>query len=153
MIKRLKQVYSKFIFCLHIADGPGDFFLLIANSKRFNRFQKNHSVSDLQKQMAPIRYKIMYKSKKNNLYLRTYAGDIRMFYEIFWEQVYRWPSSFPEIDGTIIDAGANIGMASMYFSVHFPRATIYCIEPSPENFRVLKMNLAHELNRVCCLTL
>jgi FkbM family methyltransferase len=145
MIKRLKQVYSKFLFCLHIAAGPRDWIRLILNSKRFNQFHKKQAVSTSQKQTTPARYKIRYKTNKRNLYLRTYAGDIQMFYEIFWEQVYRWPPSFPEINGTIIDAGANVGMAALYFSGHFPNTKIYCIEPSIENFRVLKMNLAQEL--------
>jgi FkbM family methyltransferase len=40
----------------------------------------------------------------------------------------------------IIDAGANIGAASVYFATQFPRARIVAIEPSSENLELLKLN-------------
>lgn len=40
----------------------------------------------------------------------------------------------------IIDAGANIGAASVWFSLAFPKATIVAIEPDPGNFEVLMSN-------------
>jgi len=142
MIKRLKQVYSKFIFCLRISAGIKTFFLLVVNSKRFNRFQKLHTATNLQNQAEPVQYDIIYAHTRNKFFFRTYAGDIRMFYEIFWEQVYWLPASF-FVNGIIIDAGANIGMAALYFSFRYPGATIFCIEPAVENIHLLKMNLAH----------
>jgi FkbM family methyltransferase len=146
MLARLQQAFSKFIFCLRISRGTKTFFLLTSNSKRFNWFQKKHLATNLQKQATPVSYAINYRGVKRNIYLRTYAGDIRMFYEIFWEQVYRLPAVFPVVNGIIIDAGANIGMTSLYFSIFFPRAHIYCIEPVADNFRLLKMNLDREIN-------
>ena len=32
----------------------------------------------------------------------------------------------------IVDVGANIGMASIYFADRFPSASIYAFEPMPE---------------------
>lgn len=43
----------------------------------------------------------------------------------------------------ILDAGANIGMASLYFHRHFPDAEIVAIEPDPDTFGVLSANTAH----------
>jgi len=40
----------------------------------------------------------------------------------------------------IIDAGANIGIASIYFTKNFPGAKIIAIEPEPANFALLKKN-------------
>jgi len=40
----------------------------------------------------------------------------------------------------IVDAGANIGAASIWFSIHFPKATIIGIEPEPGNFSVFQKN-------------
>jgi FkbM family methyltransferase len=144
MIKWLKQAYSKFVFCLAVSNGIKTFFLLVINSKRFNSFQKNHT-TDIENQLLPIRYSLQLGSKKRTIYLRTYAGDIKMFYEIFWERVYRMPASFQANNGIIVDAGANIGMAGLYFSLRFPHANVYCIEPAAENFRLLKMNLEGEI--------
>ncbi len=42
----------------------------------------------------------------------------------------------------IIDAGANIGIASRYFAEKYPEATIYAIEPGNENFSILTLNMS-----------
>lgn len=41
----------------------------------------------------------------------------------------------------IIDAGANIGAASLWFSSKFPEAHVVAIEPDPENAAILRENL------------
>jgi FkbM family methyltransferase len=49
----------------------------------------------------------------------------------------------------IVDAGANIGLATLYFKVHYPAARIICFEPHPVSFCYLKKNLAaNDLNDV-----
>jgi len=146
MIKRVKQVYNKFIFCLRISGGVRTFLLLLLNSKRFNRFQRHHIASNVQNQATPVRYNIIYGGREQPVYLRTYAGDIRMLYEIFLDQAYRLPGSVSFENGVIVDAGANIGMTAMYLSGRFPDAAVYCIEPATENIQVLKMNLAPGLS-------
>ncbi len=42
--------------------------------------------------------------------------------------------------GYILDAGANIGLAALFFADYFPRARIVCCEPSHDNFELLKLN-------------
>jgi FkbM family methyltransferase len=42
----------------------------------------------------------------------------------------------------IIDAGANIGAASLFFCVHYPRAAVVAIEPERQNFELLCRNVA-----------
>lgn len=49
---------------------------------------------------------------------------------------------------TILDAGANVGLASLYFTSFFPNATIVMIEPSSLNFEVLKLNLKRNPNAI-----
>src|ERR1700730_7986688 len=41
----------------------------------------------------------------------------------------------------IIDAGANIGLATLWFKAQYPKATVIAIEPDTENFAVLKENV------------
>lgn len=41
----------------------------------------------------------------------------------------------------IVDAGANIGMASIYFARRYPEAKIFAIEPEASNFAVLVNNV------------
>ena len=40
----------------------------------------------------------------------------------------------------VYDLGANVGIASVFFSSLFPTATIYGFEPLPENFEVCALN-------------
>jgi FkbM family methyltransferase len=41
----------------------------------------------------------------------------------------------------IIDCGANIGLASVFFKAEFPKAEIYAVEPDSRNFEILKRNI------------
>ncbi|MCC5612605.1 FkbM family methyltransferase [Nostoc sp. CHAB 5834] len=73
-------------------------------------------------------------------------SDIAVFKQILcWEEyravvkIYR--SYFKEDVNSIVDAGGNIGLTSLYFSAHFPHASIVSIEPDPENFELLNANL------------
>jgi FkbM family methyltransferase len=43
--------------------------------------------------------------------------------------------------GAVLDIGANIGCASLLFSVYYPLATIYAFEPSPSSFQFLQSNM------------
>jgi FkbM family methyltransferase len=46
----------------------------------------------------------------------------------------------------IVDCGANIGMASVWYAQRFPHARILAIEPEPENFKILAVNTANYPN-------
>ena len=43
----------------------------------------------------------------------------------------------------ILDAGSQIGLATLFFSEYFPNARIVCCEPSSGNLELLKLNTAH----------
>ncbi|WP_339037602.1 FkbM family methyltransferase [Bradyrhizobium symbiodeficiens] len=42
----------------------------------------------------------------------------------------------------IVDAGANIGAASLWFKANYPRSAVVAVEPEPGNFGVLSKNAA-----------
>ena len=42
----------------------------------------------------------------------------------------------------VVDAGANIGASAVYFSALDPRIHVHAIEPEPNNFRILQMNVS-----------
>ena len=46
----------------------------------------------------------------------------------------------------IVDAGANIGAATIWFAAHYPRATVVAIEPEPGNVEILRKNIGHFKN-------
>jgi FkbM family methyltransferase len=41
---------------------------------------------------------------------------------------------------TILDIGANIGLAAAYFGAHYPSARILAVEPDPANYSLLERN-------------
>ncbi|RPI02078.1 MAG: FkbM family methyltransferase, partial [Zetaproteobacteria bacterium] len=41
----------------------------------------------------------------------------------------------------ILDCGANIGMATLYFTWRYPRAEVHAFEPDPDTFALLKRNV------------
>jgi FkbM family methyltransferase len=79
------------------------------------------------------------------LLLRANAGaDAFIYSEVFEHQSYRIANARPP--ATILDLGANIGLSAIYFARCFPGAHLACVEPVPENLRLLSRNL--ELNGV-----
>jgi FkbM family methyltransferase len=73
-----------------------------------------------------------------NVVLRGSTTDIKCFEKIFLAKEYQSP--FDLSPGLIIDAGANTGMATLYFAARYPNATIVAIEPESSNFQTLQRN-------------
>lgn len=77
---------------------------------------------------------------KNPFYLRLGTTDVLTFDQIFIEREYDFETSSPP--QVIVDAGANIGLASIYFANRFVEAKIIAIEPEGSNFKALQRNVA-----------
>jgi FkbM family methyltransferase len=75
----------------------------------------------------------------NKVLIRNLPNDIQVFTQIFINQEYAL--EMDEDVNTIIDCGANIGLASLFFLSKFPNARIIAIEPERNNFDLLKQNL------------
>jgi len=71
--------------------------------------------------------------------LRAGGSDIEVFKKIFIDREYRLP--FDARPGTILDLGANTGLASLYFRTQFPEAQIVAVEPDPANFAMMQRHL------------
>ncbi|HSM15653.1 MAG TPA: FkbM family methyltransferase, partial [Gemmatimonadales bacterium] len=65
--------------------------------------------------------------------------DIYTLGEILHERQYQVRSPLPERP-TIIDAGANIGVATLRFLGQYPGAKLVCVEPDLGNFLLLQAN-------------
>lgn len=71
--------------------------------------------------------------------LRPDTSDLDVFQQVFVEEEYLFPlDQEPEI---IVDAGANIGLASIYYALAYPDAKIIAIEPEESNYTLLKENI------------
>ncbi|WP_158587727.1 FkbM family methyltransferase [Algoriphagus lacus] len=80
-----------------------------------------------------------FEKKYGHLIIRRGDSDIRVFKQIFLDEVYHFfPERFdPQV---IVDAGANVGYSPVWFASKFPSAKIYAIEPVLSNFRILEKN-------------
>ncbi len=73
------------------------------------------------------------------IHLRPCTSDEKVFWQIFVNKEY--DINFGHKPQIIIDGGANIGLASIYFKNKYPDATIIAVEPDMENVTVLKLNM------------
>jgi FkbM family methyltransferase len=73
--------------------------------------------------------------------LRPMTSDYRAFRQIFREREYSILDDARQVE-FILDCGANVGLASVYFLNRFPRARVLAVEPDPENVAICRRNLA-----------
>lgn len=74
------------------------------------------------------------------IWLRVPSSDVITYWQVFVAREYAVDTS--REPAVIIDAGANIGLASIYFANRFPHSAIIAIEPEDSNFKVLCKNVA-----------
>lgn len=81
------------------------------------------------------------------VHIRWASSDAAAFWQVFMLGQYDLPDGLvaPRL---IVDAGANIGMTSLFYARRHPAATIVALEPDPENFAMLCKNTGHRSNIV-----
>jgi FkbM family methyltransferase len=91
--------------------------------------------------------KLELSNVQHPFYLRKNKSDIETFNQIFLYKEYEITlGSEPK---NVIDAGANIGLAAIFFNSKYPKAKIVSIEPEKNNFELLKKNTNSYLNITC----
>jgi len=79
--------------------------------------------------------------KGSQVFYRAGSGDASIINDVLLRTrgEYWVPQEVnPEV---ILDIGANIGTATLYFAHRFPDAKIYAFEPVPDNFALLERNV------------
>jgi FkbM family methyltransferase len=76
---------------------------------------------------------------RNPVYIRMRTTDVSVYHEVL--NCGQYAIDLPFSPKIIVDAGANIGMASLYFAAKYPQARIIAIEPEPSNFAMLAQNV------------
>jgi FkbM family methyltransferase len=74
------------------------------------------------------------------VHLRLRTSDVPLFSQIILNAEYDWNVVDPP--RVIVDAGANIGLTSIFYANKYPEARILAIEPESSNFKMLKTNTA-----------
>lgn len=72
---------------------------------------------------------------------RSGTSDVDLVEDIFVQQEYAF-DFYPKEPLRIIDAGANIGLTSIYYKERFPNAHIVALEPDHANYLILQKNTA-----------
>lgn len=73
------------------------------------------------------------------IFYRLNLGDIWVIHEVWIAEIYRYP--IPKEVKTLVDLGANIGMASLWMAKEYGYSHIIAVEPSEENAALLRKNL------------
>jgi FkbM family methyltransferase len=71
---------------------------------------------------------------------RLNRGDICTLREVWIDECYRPPVAVPV--RTLVDLGANIGLTSLWYATRLGAERLVCVEPSPQNARLARRNLA-----------
>jgi FkbM family methyltransferase len=74
------------------------------------------------------------------LHYRLNRGDMQSIREVWIDEVYRLP--FDLAPKLLVDLGANIGLTSVWLARRYGCRTVIAVEPSPENARLARLNLA-----------
>jgi FkbM family methyltransferase len=138
ILQRAQTAFNKLLFCYRVAATPASFVQLLLNTKKA-KWPKNNPA--LYENSECIAYHLHLHNNRYTFHLRTYAGDIQIFYDIFWRSIYQLPAPLFSQAKTIVDLGAHVGLTAAYFNMHCPQATVYCIEADENNYDLLTKNL------------
>ncbi len=78
------------------------------------------------------------------------TSDVETFDEVFLTRQYELPFANFE-PAHILDLGANVGYASVYFAARWPQAQILAVEPAARNIGLLERNTRPWAPRITCL--
>ncbi len=82
---------------------------------------------------------------RTKVLLREVGSDILTFNEVIKDQVYKDVlSQLPQCE-TMVDLGANIGLASLYFAASYPNCRILAVEPNRSSYELLSTNLGEQI--------
>ncbi|MFT4061641.1 MAG: FkbM family methyltransferase [Edaphocola sp.] len=116
----------------------------MCDTKKFNIIYNSKTYSNAGS--VATTYPIKIANKLRNIHIRLPNGDISMMFENLWQRVYDIPQSLLPSAATIVDLGANVGFATLFFAEKYPCAKIIAVEPSKGNFAVLAHNTASFTN-------
>jgi len=80
------------------------------------------------------------KGITNPIYIRLRTTDASVYRQVILHREYE--CELPFTPTTIVDAGANIGMVSIYYTHRYPEARVISVEAEASNFEMLCKNVA-----------
>lgn len=80
--------------------------------------------------------------------IRSHTSDISVLNELVVWRGYTEPAELLETPGSIVDLGANTGLAARWFQARWPGARVVAVEPESGNVEMLRRNLSPDDTRV-----
>jgi FkbM family methyltransferase len=99
------------------------------------------------KVIAVSRIHVTVPNERYEVSLRLQTSDVPTFFQVFVASEYQTPN-LPDSASVIVDLGANIGLAAVFFARRYPKANILCVEPEHDNFAAMLVNVAPLGDRV-----
>lgn len=135
-LKKLRKIY-RVLFPIKLSH----------NQNFINNLKGNKQIKDFEKEGGLY---IFILQNNQKIYCRDQNhSDYSVFDQIFNKEEYSDVSSvlnlnkeFDSKESVLIDAGANVGFATIYLSQKRIFDKIFCIEPSKSNFEILKKNIS-----------
>lgn len=84
-------------------------------------------------------YAVQMKHLRAPFYLRSGTSDRGVFEQVFLHKDYELSQDLNP--AVIVDCGANIGLASVFFANRYPKAKIIAVEPEKNNVDMARRNL------------
>jgi FkbM family methyltransferase len=100
-----------------------------------------HTIGREVKPGPPRPYRLRTGGREVEIQLRPNSGDFFIFFEVLAQESYYLPPSLLQHVHSVVDLGANIGLATIYLSRFIPDGRFVCIEPDPENVKLLRNNV------------
>jgi FkbM family methyltransferase len=120
-----------------MAQRPVCNLLRIVAPPDYSRVLALYSRQEVRSQAGLIRLRL--RGARRPTLLRRRSSDFDVFEQVFILRHYaRLPVRDPRV---IIDAGANIGLSTLFFLRAYPRAHVLALEPDPANYALAVRNL------------
>lgn len=138
LMRKIWRYLREFLFAMRTSATFADGSRLVRATAAFHfgNLRRTRGAS------APVRYRVLLLGRAHDLWLRTFAGDLFVLYEVFLSRCYEMPDFDFANTKLIVDLGANVGLTTLYFAGRAPQARFICVEPSPANVQLLRRNLA-----------
>ena len=111
------------------------------------RLEQTSAVTIRNRPFIARRVSVVIPDRDYEVLLRLKTSDVPTFEQVFVAREYESPN-LPEAANVIVDLGANIGLAAVFFGLKYPTAQILCVEPEASNFAVMLDNTAALGDRV-----
>jgi FkbM family methyltransferase len=140
----LRTYLRELRFALSASTDLKSLAALLKSTAAFHLSNLQRRGSDLSAKDLKLNLKV--GNTPRTITLRPKSGDRFILYEVLAFDSYKIASDAvdPLQVRAIVDCGANIGLTALYLAERYPNARIFCVEPDPRNFALLKANTSAE---------